>query len=309
MMQQLQWKSKQRQAAALALACFSAALCLQGLLSAPKLWDIATKNTVNNVAELEADTQMHRYLLTTLDESHLMEMEEGRGRKLIFDPNDEGDDEEDTSSPIGTKKLTSYLSSLTSYTLEDAMAEATLYKYALSILVYDPTNDTFWMYYPKQLEIKPSYKKLLVSVRLLSFMLRTAFPERFTPSSDEFAVAFSSGDYPYVDVSQLPHAGVAPVLHFGSVFRDEDLYRNMVAMPMPYGVHVGCFAEWLEKSEVCGAVARKPWKEDDQRLDWEDLKVSYEYLAGLCCTLYRTIPSDSTFSMSHFCVAPSDLEG
>ena len=85
-----------------------------------------------------------------------------------------------------------------------------------------------------------------------------------------------------MDISQLPHSGVAPVLHFGSVFRDEELFSNLVAMPVPYGPHVGCMAKWPEKREVCRVVARKPWEGEDERLDWEDLKVSYEYLAGLC---------------------------
>ena len=85
-----------------------------------------------------------------------------------------------------------------------------------------------------------------------------------------------------MDISQLPHSGVAPVLHCGSVFRDEELFSNLVAMPVPYERHVGCMAEWPEKREVCRVVARKPLEGEDERLDWEDLKVSYEYLAGLC---------------------------
>ena len=282
MMPQLQLKPKQRQAAVLALACFTSALCFQGLLSAPKSWDFATKidNDVMTIKDA-GELQMHRYLLKTLDEKHLMEAEE-EGRKLIFDPN-EGD--EGAASPIGTQKLSRYLSELSSYTLEDAMAEADMFKYGFAVLVYDPPKDTFWTYYPKQLKMKASYLKITASARFLSFMLRRAFPERFTPSSDEFAVSFSSGDYPTVDVSQLPHAGTAPVLHFSSVFRDEALYRNMVAMPMA-GMHSKCFAQWFEKGEVCKWIAGEPFNLG-QTLEWEDLKVSCEFLASLCCTLYR----------------------
>jgi len=88
---------------------------------------------------------------------------------------------------------------------------------------------------------------------MLVTMLRKEFPHRFQgASSEEFAVAIGSGDYPHVKLKNLPHAtGVAPVLMFGSVFREETVYPNMVAMPMP-GTHLQCFVVWSQFQRVCG---------------------------------------------------------
>ena len=103
--------------------------------------------------------------------------------------------------------------------------------------------------------MKSSHVKVANAIRHLSFLLRKVFPERFTPSSEEFAVAISSGDYPHVGVGSIPHAcdrfhsKCAPILQFGSVFRNDELYPNLVAMPMP-AVHLPCFAFWSDKGQV-----------------------------------------------------------
>jgi len=155
--------------------------------------------------------------------------------------------------PIGTNNRTS-LASLTSYTLDDVMKEAYPWEFTFAVMIYDPPSDKFLGYYSKSHKMKSSFIKLGSAMRHLSFMLRKAFPDRFTPASDEFAVAISSGDYPHVSLSKMPHAGgVAPVLHFGSIFRDESLYPNLIAMPMP-GMHVKCFAQWADKGTVCGGL-------------------------------------------------------
>ena len=83
-------------------------------------------------------------------------------------------------------------------------------------------------------------------------MLRHLFPTRFTPTSSELIIPIASGDYPHVIPSKLPHTtGVAPVLMFGSTFRDVNIYPNMVAMPMPPQQHLGCFVEWVKSGRVC----------------------------------------------------------
>ena len=82
--------------------------------------------------------------------------------------------------------------------------------------------------------MEKSVAKLRTSMRYLTYMLRRVFPERFTPSSPEFAIPVSSGDFPHLDVYRLPYLdGKAPVLHFGSALRQTELFPNLVAMPMP----------------------------------------------------------------------------
>lgn len=91
------------------------------------------------------------------------------------------------------------------------------------------------------------------NTRLYLYAAYRLFPTRFTPTSSELIIPVASGDYPHVIPSKLPHTtGVAPVLMFGSVFRDiNNVYPNMVAMPMPPQQHLGCFVEWVKSGRVC----------------------------------------------------------
>ena len=81
------------------------------------------------------------------------------------------------------------------------------------------------------------------------------FPNRFTKDQNELIIPIGSGDYPQINKFRLPHTeGIAPVLQFGSVFRDTDLYYpNMVPMPMPEPHHLYCFSKWVASSRkrVC----------------------------------------------------------
>ena len=80
-------------------------------------------------------------------------------------------------------------------------------------------------------------------------MLRQTYPDRFTVTSPELVIPIASGDYPHVIANKIPHTnGVAPVLMFGSTFRDMNIYPNMVAMPMPPPEHMGCFVHWVQNN-------------------------------------------------------------
>ena len=268
---------------------------------------------------------MHRYLLRTLDQSHLMDgfnsMQVPAAAAAVGQDygSDAATGSKSVKSPIGTNNQTAFVKSLTSYTLEDAMDEAYPWKFSFAgelsvennfslttlttltihsqfthilspnltlcaVMVYDPTSDKFIAYYPKNQGIRSSFIKLQSGMRHLSFMLKKSFPERFTPTSHEFVVAISSGDYPHVNLKRMPHTtGKAPVLQFGSVFRDtESLYPNMIAMPMP-GMHVKCFAQWADERRVCAAL--RPMQDGEVpggelafgkelELEWDNLKVS-----------------------------------
>jgi len=138
------------------------------------------------------------------------------------------------------------------YTLEDTLAESNLFAYTFTLVVYDPQEDNFMGLYNKDHKWKAGNKKLWKSMRYMTYMLRRLFPERFTKDSPELVFAVGSGDYPHVRPSKLPHAGgVAPVLMFGSAFRDPGMYSNMMAMPMPEQHHLFCFQEWLDTGRVC----------------------------------------------------------
>ncbi|KAL9178380.1 hypothetical protein ACHAXT_000027 [Thalassiosira profunda] len=137
------------------------------------------------------------------------------------------------------------------YTLEDALSESNVFEYTFCVLVYDSPTDKFIALYSKNHKWKAGNKKLWKSVRYLAYMLRKTFPERFTPDAPELALAIGSGDYPHVHKSMLPHAGTAPVLMFGSAFREQGMYSTMLAMPMPEPRHLNCFEEWAARGTVC----------------------------------------------------------
>ena len=94
------------------------------------------------------------------------------------------------------------------------------------------------------------------AIRNFTYLLRQVFPQRFTKDQDELVIPIGSGDYPQINKFKLPHTeGIAPVLQFGSVFRDTELYYpNMIPMPMPEPHHLYCFSKWIasgERKRVC----------------------------------------------------------
>ena len=100
--------------------------------------------------------------------------------------------------------------------------------------------------------------KLFKSVNALVYMLRHLFPDRFTPTSPELVLAVAAYDYPLVDTSKLPHTnGASPLLMFGSVFRNAELYPNMIAMPMPDTSHLDCFETYYTfGKKVCNVYSQ-----------------------------------------------------
>ena len=125
--------------------------------------------------------------------------------------------------------------------------------------------------------MKSGNRKLFKSIRGLVYLLRKLFPDRFAPNADEFVIAVGSGDYPYVRMNKLPHTGVAPVLMFGSSFRNEGVYSNLIPMPMPDARHLDCFVEYVEKGRVCMALRDAAGGGEEK---WDDLIVSCSRLYG-----------------------------
>lgn len=190
------------------------------------------------------------------------------------------------------------------YTIEDALKTAHLYEHTYALLVYAPHMDTFLGLYSKRHYWVTGCEKLLGSFRHLAYMLRKLFPERFQgKGSDELVIPLSSGDYPGVKAGCLDYFrkqlddprtppgwreeikratekvcdnNVAPVLHFGSVFRQPHLFPNMLAMPMPGPHHLYCFEMWVTHNAVCnqlreGLEERRRVEDSYGELTWEKL--------------------------------------
>ena len=224
---------------------------------------IDTNDEVLDVDNMASNHLRHRNLLSTLDDSNLMDIvdsysirnasaafREDGSSSVTSNSNNNEEDEEQSSS-----------SSLPPYTLIDTIGESTIFESAMGIIIYDPTTDKFNGYFTQgQLSQTASHNadKVWKSMEKLVSMLRLTFPERFRGkigSSEEFVVGIASGDYPHVVLEKLPHTnGVAPLLMFGSSFRDTTIYPNMMVMPSPDTGHLDCFEQWSRLHSVCGTL-------------------------------------------------------
>mmetsp|Transcript_26906 Transcript_26906/g.57694 ORF Transcript_26906/g.57694 Transcript_26906/m.57694 type:complete len:601 (-) Transcript_26906:68-1870(-) len=267
-------RKRRRSAAVLVSIAIVASLCLQGLMTPSKLSNSMNDNDVNmdsyfldshsnggdsssvnsnddyDDALLPEDSQLRRSLRSSAPEHfhegyYIMEEDYDDAASLADAAdslNDSTLDEQAAASPLP----------LQPYTLQDTLSESKIFDSHFCILIYDPPTDKFVGMYSKDHKWKNGNKKLWKAMRQLVYMLRRTFPERFTSSSPEFVLAMGSGDYPHVRSSKLPYTeGVAPMLMFGSAFRDPDIFPNMMAMPMPHSHHLSCFVEWVQLGRVC----------------------------------------------------------
>ncbi|KAL7540704.1 hypothetical protein ACHAXR_010313 [Thalassiosira sp. AJA248-18] len=236
---------------------------------------------------MQEEHEQHRHLLNTLDDNKLMEefdsksvrvaalaaglryRDEGvyhrrqgvESRKLHTMPTTKQQQQE-LESPTPT----------THYTLHDAIHEAKMWEHTFALLIYDPPTDSFIGHYSTQHRRESSSKKLSATIPHFVSLLRQTFPNRFQGSdSDELVIAVGSGDYPHVKLDMLPYgSGVAPVLQFGSVFRDSGIYPNMIPMPMP-GTHLWCFEQWARFGRICSAFHDELDEDTDDMQEWDNL--------------------------------------
>ena len=266
---------------------------------------IANENGIDIDIDIDIDSY-HRYLFaepTTNDENE--NDEEETLAALIHGDTDlytmmatlaANDKVVDDTTSTEISSSNRYTAQLSRYTLEDALKESTIWEYSFCLLIYDPPTDKFIALYNKD-SMWNVYDSVVHPVRSFTYLLRQTFPERFMGSeSSELVIPIGSGDYPHIIPSKLRHLdGVAPVLMFGSAFRDStNMYPNMIPMPMTEVHHLGCFVDWIEsgKERVCEALTKFGTdnnKEMDELLEWDDLIVSM-ILCMLCvCCLVPNV--------------------
>ena len=159
------------------------------------------------------------------------------------------------------------------YNLQDAIESTTSFMNTVGILLYTPrTKNQFKMYYNTK-DMKwagvASCRKLSMAFKEFVLLLRHEFPDRFDIDStstsgdvdvDELAIVISGGDYPklsrqclvsFPNTSEQCISHKAPVLQFGSVFRQQSpttttysqSLPNMLMMPMS-ATHLTCFTQF-----------------------------------------------------------------
>jgi len=284
-----QLKRRRSRGTALLLLGIAVALCLQTFITAPSIGettlfhDDGSNNEATNTNS-ESSSNNNDSDKIQMEMKELMEDEATMNRLLMgIEVNYVVEEDYDAAAAAGAASLPADHdhdlqqpppTSLAPYALLDTLQESEMFEYTFCILIYDPTSDEFLVYYNKYHKWKNGNKKLWKSIRYVSYMLRTTFPHRFTPSSPELVLAIGSGDYPHVKRGLLPYKGTAPVLMFGSSFSDSNEYENMMAMPMPEQHHLFCFEEYMEKGRPCKEMTGDELMFGDELgLEWDDLTV------------------------------------
>ena len=153
------------------------------------------------------------------------------------------------------------------YNLTDVLNSYDAFVVTTFILLYNPSNDTFQLISDGNPTGKSRIDIALANAPIIVRALRFNFPDRF-PSENEFLAVMSVTDSPELKrtyfgrnaaaATTTSTASYAPVLHFGSVFRDESLVPMLMQpMPPPISLHVKCFDSWQNNlftkgtKEVC----------------------------------------------------------
>ena len=260
---------RRRRAALIAVLCF-AAISIKSILKSEDTF-------IDNEYELDTksmDNNLHRILSYTASNGD-----------TILHPNQVAElqqhQQQDTSPTNIPYPQLIATKTIPPYHLKDALQIAQLYDHTYLLLVYEPNSDTFYGLYHKWTS---GNHKLFNSFNDITYMLRKAFPTRFIKGeSDELVIPISSGDFPSIKSVCLKHFkrqeadndvstattslssqitntcsnSKAPILNFGSVFSEESIIPNMIAMPMPEPHHLPCFRMWADKHQICDELQPK----------------------------------------------------
>lgn len=156
------------------------------------------------------------------------------------------------------------------YNHENIMITPRAFRRELFLLYYDPVEDAFLIYVDENKDKYESpvwsatWSRLSTVMPTLIFALRNHFADRFQGTaggSSEFITFVSTGDLPQLlcdcvlEEERLQRPNFcqnhifAPILQFGSVYKDTAILPSVV--PMPQWNNVPCFMEWQMKESVC----------------------------------------------------------
>eukprot|EP00581_Thalassiosira_minuscula_P014683 CAMPEP_0183717658 /NCGR_PEP_ID=MMETSP0737-20130205/11210_1 /TAXON_ID=385413 /ORGANISM="Thalassiosira miniscula, Strain CCMP1093" /LENGTH=608 /DNA_ID=CAMNT_0025947135 /DNA_START=175 /DNA_END=2001 /DNA_ORIENTATION=+ len=137
------------------------------------------------------------------------------------------------------------------YNIDNALLTVNAFRYQLFFFVYDSATDKFVVVHNVK-GCDRGCARIFRVASITALALRKHFPARFKgPESDDFVVMMSTGDAPRMHQRCLlfapdycESADFAPILQFGSVFTDTNIFPSMIAMPLPVRPHIPCFDEW-----------------------------------------------------------------
>lgn len=163
-----------------------------------------------------------------------------------------------------------YIPNLSTYGIHNIVMTRDKFTRELFLLYYDPVKDAFDVFLDEKKDAyysqvySPQWGRLKDVVPILTTALREHFPDRFRGvkgGSPEFITYFSTGDVPAMTCDCVDKAErakrpsfcrndeFAPILQFGSVYKDVTILPNLVTMPV--WPHLNCFREWQLEGTVC----------------------------------------------------------
>lgn len=161
----------------------TAALSLQTLLTS-NLWDVVDNfgGGGGDARLMELEDQYRRILMPTVEEIFGKEDEEILAIPAddVLSGSENGEaPEPSASTAISHAQLIDANQPLPPYTLQDAIDSSNTFDRKFVLLIYDPDDDSFYGLYSKRHNLVKGCQKVLNSVKHLSYLLRTNFPERF----------------------------------------------------------------------------------------------------------------------------------
>jgi hypothetical protein len=154
------------------------------------------------------------------------------------------------------------LPSLSPYNLDNIIITSGAFSQELFILYYDPQEDEFRVYVDENRDSYQSktfsrvWSRLKTVMPILTYALRNHFPDRFL-GVHEFITYVSTGDVIKLmckcvvgdQGSNCQNNKFAPILQFGSVYKDPTILPTLVTMPV--WQHLPCFEEWQKDGRMC----------------------------------------------------------
>lgn len=158
------------------------------------------------------------------------------------------------------------LPELSPYNFDNIMLTSRAFDRELFILYYDPREDEFLIFVDEKRDpyvhkvYSPVWSRLKTVMPILIYALRNHFPHRFQ-GVHEFITYVSTGDVIrlkcdcVVEKDRLSMPDIcqndkfAPILQFGSVYKDPTILPSVVTMPV-WG-HLPCFEEWQQDRSIC----------------------------------------------------------
>ena len=146
------------------------------------------------------------------------------------------------------------------------MLTSQAFDHELFVLYYDLQDDEFLNFIDKKWDpylskvYSPLWGSLKSVMPILTYALRNNFPNRFQ-GVHEFITYVSMGDVIKLSWEcvfkreQLPRPNYyqndkfAPILQFGSVYKDSTILPSFVMMPV--WLQLPCFEEWQKDGRIC----------------------------------------------------------